>query len=341
MLSRGSKFISLVYDGDIIKYFTSYDCEDSFLILYESEKYLFTDKRYYYSAVNNAKAKVVLISNDSLKTFVEEKGVDTIGIIYSLTSVSDYQKLLTLGLNVVDVEDDINKIRSVKSNYELNLIEKASEIAEKSFNETLEIIKLGVTEKEISSYLEYRFKVNGADGVSFDTIVAFNENSSVPHHKTSDKVLTENSVILMDFGCKYKGYASDTTRTFVFGKPSVEFEKAYQAVLTAHQLAVENIKDGVSGVEADAFSRNYLISQGYGDYFTHGLGHGVGVKIHESPRLSTKSNDVLTNGNCFSIEPGVYFDGKFGIRIEDTVVLKDGKVVSFNKISKELFTVKP
>ena len=131
------------------------------------------------------------------------------------------------------------------------------------------------------------------------------------------------------------------TRTFVFGNPTAEFTKAYNAILKAHQLVYENVKPNTTGVEADAIARNYLTAQGYGEYFTHGLGHGVGVKIHEAPRLSPKSTDVLVNGNCFTIEPGVYFDGKFGIRIEDTVVLENDKAVSFNAFTKELFTVNP
>ena len=339
MLSRGSKFISLIYDGDVIKYFTSFDVEDGFLILHNGKKYLFLDKRYYYSALNNADANVVLVDENSLKTFISENGVDTVGIIYALTPVSAYLTLTSLGVTVVDVEADINKIRSVKNEGEINLIKKAQQICETSLSKTFKFIKLGVTEKEVASYLEYQFKLNGADGTSFETIVAFNENSSVPHHKTSDKVLTENSVVLIDCGVKYRGYCSDTTRTFYFGTPSDEFIKAYNAVLTAHNLVATNVTNGTTGVEADAIARNYLTKNGYGEYFTHGLGHGVGVKIHESPRLSTKSVDTLTNGNCFTIEPGVYFDGKFGIRIEDTVCLVDGKVVSFNTLTKELFTV--
>ena len=133
MLSRGSSFISLIFDGDIIRYFTSFICEDGFLILHEGKKYLFTDKRYYYLAKSVANAQVELISNDSLQSFVIKHGVDTVGLIYSLTTVSDFNKVIDLNLKTVDIETDVNSLREVKSNYELGLIQKAQEIAEKSF----------------------------------------------------------------------------------------------------------------------------------------------------------------------------------------------------------------
>jgi Xaa-Pro aminopeptidase len=131
------------------------------------------------------------------------------------------------------------------------------------------------------------------------------------------------------------------TRTFAFGNYSSEFKKVYNVVLKAHENAFENITSGITSVTADGFSRSVIVENGYGEYFTHGVGHGVGVKIHEAPRLSKKSESVLTSGNCFSIEPGVYIENKFGVRIEDTVYLSNDELTSFNELTKELFTVKP
>ena len=344
MLSKSSKYASIIFDEDVILYFTSFKAQDGFLLIYNDKKYLYTDMRYYNMAVKLANAEVKLIETDivfTISKFVKSNNVETLGLIYSLTSTDIFVKLNLLGVKIVDIELDIDKLRYIKSNDEISLIKTAHSIAEKSFNETLKIIKTGVTEKEIASYLEYRFKANGADGASFETIVAFNENSAIPHYQTGDVKLKENSVILIDFGCKYKGYCSDTTRTFIFGDYTSEFKNVYDSVLTAHNLAFDNITNNLSCVEADAISRNYLKTCGLDSYFTHSLGHGVGVKIHEAPKLSKNSNSVLVNGNCFSIEPGVYLSGKFGVRIEDTVYLENGKVKSFNKISKELFTVKP
>lgn len=341
MLSLDGNFACVYTDEDIILYYTSFSCQDGYAVIFQNKTYLFVDKRYYYSAVTKAKANVILLDGNALFEFLKANNVKTVGIAYPFTSVDFYQTLIGNDYKVIDVTSEYNKQSAVKTQTQLEKIIKAQEIAEKSFIETLSYIKVGLTEKQISAYLEYRFKVNGADGVSFEPIIAFNENSSVPHHQTGSATLKHNSIILMDFGCKVDGYCSDMTRMVAFGDVSSEFKNVYDAVLNAHLVAFKSVTCGMTGIEADAISRNYLKENGLDKYFTHSLGHGVGVKIHESPRLSIKSSDVLVDGNVFSIEPGVYIDGKFGVRIEDTVYLKNGKCVSTNTISKELFTVKP
>ena len=194
--------------------------------------------------------------------------------------------------------------------------------------------------KQIAAELEYLFKKNGASDKSFDTIIAFGANSAVPHHETGNKKLTKNMPVLMDFGCIYRGYCSDMTRTLWFGDtPSEKFLSAYEAVYDAHMNASENIVQGMNGGEADALARDILNNRGYGEYFTHSLGHGIGVNIHEEPRLAPKQECVLVNGMVFSNEPGVYFDGKFGIRIEDSVYMQDGKVHSLMQDDKKLIIV--
>ena len=179
----------------------------------------------------------------------------------------------------------------------------------------------------------------GAEDVSFDTIIAFGVNAAVPHHETSSDTLKENSCILMDFGCKYKGYCSDITRTLYFGQPDSEFLSAYDLVLSANVLAEEEIFAGMTGKNGDKIARDYLDKNGIGQYFTHSLGHGIGLNIHESPYLSRKGEEVLTDNMVFSIEPGVYFDGKFGIRIEDTVLLSGGKVKRLFNDDKKLIVL--
>jgi len=168
--------------------------------------------------------------------------------------------------------------------------------------------------------------------------VAFGANSSVPHHETGLRKLKFGDIILLDFGCKFGGYCSDCTRTFLFGddKKHQNFKTAYEHVLTAHMLVKERITDGMTGSEADAIARGYLKENGLDKFFSHSLGHGIGVNIHEFPRLSTRSEDILKNNMVFSDEPGVYFEGDFGIRIEDTVTLKDGRAVSLTNSDKKL-----
>jgi Xaa-Pro aminopeptidase len=171
----------------------------------------------------------------------------------------------------------------------------------------------------------------GSSGVSFDTIVAFGQNSAIPHHETGDTILDVNQPILMDFGATFDGYASDITRTVFYGKPSEDFLSVYDAVLTANLMAEDRIVADITCKDADKIAREYLTDCGYGDKFTHSLGHGVGLRIHEEPTLSPNSNDIIKEGTVFTVEPGVYLNGKFGVRIEDTCYLTGGK-------TKRLFT---
>ena len=171
----------------------------------------------------------------------------------------------------------------------------------------------------------------GAQGLAFDTIVAFGAHAAVPHHETGNTKLKFGDEILIDFGCRVNGYCSDITRTFLFGddKKHEAFKKAYDAVLTAHELVKEQLISGMTGEQGDAIARNYLETQGYGKLFTHSLGHGIGLNVHEFPSVRPKGVDILQDGMVFSDEPGVYVKGEYGILIEDTITLKDGKVKSF------------
>ena len=328
-----SNAAALISDGDLIYYYTAFYADDAFLVILGDKKYLFTDMRYYSAAKTEANAEVVLLKGNSLEDFLKEKGVTEIKLIFECTSAAVYDKFSKLGYKISDCTLEHDKKAIVKSKNELELIKKACEIAEEAFNKTLPCIKEGVTELEIAALLEYNFKLLGASGPSFDTIVAFNEGSSVPHYKTSNKKLERGSVILMDFGCKYEGYCSDMTRTLFFGEPTNEFLSVYEAVKKAHELAFSEAKSNVKASAVDKAARNYLESLGYGENFTHSLGHGIGVKIHEQPRLNFRSEQVLEEGMVFSVEPGVYLEGKFGVRLENTVAIIDGKAQSFMKTS--------
>ena len=226
----------------------------------------------------------------------------------------------------------------VKEDYELALIERACSIADRALISLLDSIKEGMSENDVAAHLEYLMRKFGASGTSFETIVAFGENSSVPHHETGMRKLKFGDVILIDYGCKYGGYCSDCTRTYLFGddKKHEDFKKAYASVLQAHNLVKEQVTCGNTGAEADAVARDYLKKQGLDIYFTHSLGHGIGINVHEFPMLSPKSKDVLLNGMVFSDEPGVYLEGEFGIRIEDSVTLDEGKVVSLTDTDRKL-----
>ncbi len=325
-------------------YFLGYHSTDGYLILSKSGKTLVIDDRYYYAAKRVLKPKgVEVISGyglSHLKEKAESIKAKVIGIDYTKTTLSEFEALKGLGYEFCDVSGELKEDMAVKTEEELGYLAKACRIAEKAWKETLSVLRVGITEREVANELEYNFKKFGASGTSFDTIIAFGENAAVPHHETGERKLKDNECVLMDFGCLYKGYCSDMTRTMFFGTPNKEFLDAYSAVLTAHESAAAYIKDGVSGKDADGVAREVLKERGYGKYFTHSLGHGIGVNIHESPNLSPKSEWILKNNMVFSNEPGVYINGKFGIRIEDSAYLSGGEYKSFMKDDKNLWVIK-
>ena len=271
--------------------------------------------------------------------FLKSTGKKDLYIDYTKTSISEAEEYGELGFSLKDCSKDMVASMKIKSDEELKNIKKACAIAEASLKCVLPLIKEGISELELAAALEAEFKKHGASNPSFETIVAFGKNAAVPHHETGSTRLKNNECVLIDFGCLYKGYCSDMTRTFFYGKPDKQFKKAYEAVLEAHLAAEKGIYAGIECVAADKIARDILEERGYGKYFTHSLGHGIGVNIHEPPAVSPKGKGTLENKMVFSIEPGVYLDGKFGIRIENTVTLRGGKVVPFMKTTKKLVTL--
>ena len=238
---------------------------------------------------------------------------------------------------LVDSDPAFRAAMAVKSAEELACIRRASEIAEEAYASLLGELKEGMTENEVAALLEYKMRLAGAQDRSFETIAAFGANTSVPHHAPCGDKLRRGTLVLLDFGCRWGGYCSDITRTFLFGKnDDADLSAAYMAVYDAHRAAADSIASGMTGKEADALARGSLASRGLDKFFTHSLGHGIGVNIHEFPTLGPSSKDVLEDNMVFSIEPGVYFEGKFGIRIEDSVTLSGGRVVSFMHSDKKL-----
>lgn len=328
----------VVTDGDIIFYYTGIYVDDGFLVIKNDKNYLITDGRYIESARAIANAECFLGSEISLQTLLTRLEIKSVGLIYGYTSALTYEQLVGFGYQVYDYTLEYNKISAIKNASQLSAIKKACAISEQAFSKTLPLVKEGITELELAGELEYNFRKLGAF-VGFETIVAFGKGSSVPHYKTGGVKLQKNMPILMDFGCRYNGLLSDMTRTFFFGKPSEKFISVYESVKQAHLITAQSIKAGTACVEADRFARDYLKRFGYDKYFTHSTGHGIGVKIHEYPTLNTKSQTVLENGMVFSIEPGVYLEGEFGVRIEDTFTLENGRCTSLMKTNKELLVL--
>ena len=337
--TNGKKVLSLsgceaVYTSCeyLLRYLTGIDPENGCAIVDETGTTLYTDMRYMEAAeklLKGSEVTPVLYKQDELlKRLATYKSV---GISFNETAHIEYLALEKAGVKLENIDAQLSEAMSVKNDWEKENIAKACEIAEDAFLALLPEIKEGMTETEIAALLEYNMRKRGAQGLSFATIVAFGAHAAVPHHETGNAKLKFGDEILIDFGCKVNGYCSDITRTFLFGddKNHAEFKKAYNAVLTAHNLVKEQLKSGMTGVEADAIARNYLTQAGYGKLFTHSLGHGIGLNVHEQPSLSLRGVNILKDGMVFSDEPGVYAAGEYGIRIEDTVTLHNGKVESF------------
>ncbi len=337
---NGQKNIAFYFNDKInIRYFTNVDIDEGVALVFD-KVYCLIDARYY-SGVKEELEKndctpILYKDGATLKAFLKEKSINALYVDYSIITVAKLKELKKACKKVKNGEKIVKNFRSIKTEKQLNYIKKACSITQKAFYELLGELKEGVTELEIKEKLIKLYLKHGADGEGFDTIVAFGENSAVPHHQTGDTALKKGMPVLIDTGCVVNGYISDYTRTLYFGTPSQKFLRCYDAVESANRLAIENITDGTTCKQADGYARDYLKGQGLAEYFTHSLGHGLGLEVHEYPTLSYRRDDELKNGMVFTIEPGVYFDGEFGIRIEDSVALMDGKVQRLYDDEKKL-----
>lgn len=339
MVTNGKKILNLV-DAEAVyttceyqmRYITGFAAENGAVVVDKDGVTLYTDSRYIEAAeklFQGTEVTPTLWNKKTLKDLLEK--YKTVAISFDETSHASFLKLQEIGVELVNADEAFKNAMTVKNDWELSCIAKACEIAEDAFNALLPEIQEGMTETEVAALLEYKMRMLGAQGLAFPTIVAFGPHAAVPHHETGLTKLNFGDEILIDFGCRVDGYCSDITRTFLFGDDGKheEFKKAYAHVLKAHELAKEKIVAGMTGKEADAIARDYLKDNGYGELFTHSLGHGIGLNVHEFPGVSPRGETKLEDGMVFSDEPGVYVAGEYGIRIEDTVTLKDGKVISF------------
>ena len=325
-------------------YFTDFISHNSSLLLMPDKAWLFVDKRYSEEAREKLPALGIEVIETLDKTtieplsgFIRAKGIKSLGFEDGRIPFNQYEILSGLGAELFKAGALIDGLRKVKDGEEIKRIKKAADITEKSYLFVLDLIKEGVTEKEIADELIYRMRKNGAEDIAFDPIVAFGANTSKPHHLYGNKKLKNNDVITIDMGAKYNGYCSDMTRSFVFGnKIDAEYKKIHAAVSDAQKAALDFLKAGVSGIAADAAARDLLESRGYGDYFTHSCGHSVGIEIHENPGLTKKSEEAFKAGNIVTVEPGVYIEKKFGVRIEDMVLVTDNGVKNFYSCDKNI-----
>jgi len=282
---------------------------------------------------------VVKSKLDALARALSETGVSRLGIESSRISFEFVETLLRKAptLKIVPLKRPfLETFRIRKSPEEKELIEKAAAIASQACREVVDRGLVGKREAEVAAELEDRFRRLGADGIAFETIVASGERSALPHGAATEKVIEKGELVIVDFGCRRKGYHSDETITCVTGSPSADQKRLFRAVYEAHMRALESLKVGLPAKEADLIARQAIDRAGLGKYFLHSLGHGVGLEIHEPPVLSGRSRHVLTEGMVFTVEPGVYVEGVGGVRLESLVYLgRDGAEV-LSQMPKEL-----
>ena len=322
----------LTGSADLRTWLTGFPSSFGYVYTDAQESVLFTDPRYAEAAkaaLGNTFVGVEIARDESVVLdYIKSKKVKKLAVPFERLTFLQYKILRKRGFKPVDSTPAFVAAMSVKDEYELSCIRKACSIAEQAYARFLGELREGMDENEAAGLLEYCMRRLGAEDRSFETIVAFGRNSSVPHHRPGETKLACGMPVLADFGCKYKGYCSDMTRTALFGRTGApeDFCDTYEAVRGAHAAAVQGIRAGMLGKEADAFARVYLQQRGLDKFFTHSLGHGIGINIHEAPVLGPSGGTRLQDGMVFSIEPGVYFEGRFGIRIEDTAVLSGGTV---------------
>ncbi|MDH7555454.1 MAG: M24 family metallopeptidase [Candidatus Methanosuratincola sp.] len=233
----------------------------------------------------------------------------------------------------------IERMRERKDADEIALIERAQSINDRAIEKAIESMKEGMSELEIAAELEYHLRKEGEESFAFETIVASGPRGVYPHGMPSTRRPSRGDAVVIDFGAKYGGYCSDMTRTIFFGNPDGEVRRAYEAVKEAQERAIEFVRDGISGREVDAAAREVLDRRGLGKFFVHGLGHGVGIEIHEAPVVGPSNEKPLAPGNVITIEPGAYLPGKFGIRIEDLLVVENGGKRNLTRFTRELIVI--
>lgn len=285
-----------------------------------------------FTVVEHKKSIIKEISNQLNELNVSRVGFEKDHMTYSTYEL--YKK--SIDKELVPVSGIVEKLRLIKTDEEISILKAAAKIADDAFEHIQGFIKPGVKEIDVSNELEFFMRKQGATSSSFDIIVASGYRSALPHGVASDKKIQSGELVTLDYGALYQGYCSDTTRTVAVGEISDELKTIYNTVLTAQLKGVEGIKPGITGVKADALTRDYITEKGYGKYFGHSTGHGVGLEVHEGPGLSFKSEVKLEAGMVVTVEPGIYVPNVGGCRIEDDVLVTESGYERLTHASKKL-----
>ncbi|MFA7573304.1 MAG: aminopeptidase P family protein [Lutispora sp.] len=264
------------------------------------------------------------------KTIAVNDGIRAIDLI-------DMQRVING--EYVNGSDIFEELRLTKDEEEARYMAKAGEIADKTFEEIVKFIKPGISERQITNRIKELLIELGGEELSFNPIVASGLNSSKPHYNDDKRIIEEQDLVVLDFGCRYKGYCSDTSRTVFIGEPTEEQKNIYEICLRATTEAKKAVREGIAAEEVDKVARDIITQEGYGEYFICRTGHGIGLAVHEAPFIKAGNKQILRSGMCFSIEPGIYIPGKFGMRVEDIVMVDGDGSRSFNNSNREMIII--
>lgn len=315
----------LVTDPTNVAYLTGFESSNAALLVDPAgDAKLYTDFRYIELARTIPNVEVVQTKRAVIAALAEQlsgpHGFEADALPYT-----QWETLNAGNLDLRPRRGLVEGLRAIKDNGELDAIRKAARVADRAFEALTAETWIGRSEKEVAWRLRQLLHAHGADDAAFDAIVASGENGARPHAEPGDRLIERGTLVTVDWGAKVGGYVSDCTRTVSTGDPPAELQRAYEVCRDAQERALDGIRAGMTGVEADALARDPIEEAGFGGNFGHGLGHGVGMAVHEAPRLSTESDDVLQVGNVVTVEPGIYLEGLAGMRIEDlAVVAADG-----------------
>ena len=324
------------------------------LLVLPHQTYIFTNPLYegsvrsWRGAVEASKetTRVIVTSpkrglTDHLQQICQENEIGVLGFEEKDLRLAEYRRLEKKleGIKLQPADVIFANLRKIKNPEEIEKIRMAVALTDAAFSHILKIIKSGLSEKDIATEIDYFMRKNGAEESAFQTIVASGPNSAIPHHKTGDRRLENGEAVLLDFGARYQGYCADMSRTIFLGPAKRTELAAYQHVFEAQEAALKGIRLGLNGAQADGIARNYLKKHHLGQYFVHNLGHNLGLEIHESPSLGPGGKEKIEPNMVFSVEPGVYFPGKFGIRIEDLVLAQKSGLELLSQSTKNLLTI--
>lgn len=338
-----AKTAVLIFKPENRRYLTGFASSLGYLLMTEGENYLFVDGRYYEAALcsaNNCKVLLTESIYNQINSIIADKQISKL-LIETENEICFLNTLKKhISAKIVPsaaLSERISIMRSVKNSEEIKSVCEAQNIAEKAYYDLLSYIKVGMTEREIAAFLEYRMKLYGSENEAFDTIAVSGKNSSLPHGVPTDKPVYAGEFITLDFGAKINGYCSDMTRTVAVGFATDEMQEVYNTVLNAQLNAEKTVKAGVICSDVDNAARSVIESAGYGKYFTHSNGHGIGLEVHEIPTISFRNDKTrLRAGQLISNEPGIYIPQKFGVRIEDMLFVKKLGCKNLTKAPKNL-----